>query len=238
MKKTIAESVSDKIKKGEVRMRSRFSVLAEKLGTGGVGALFIAILVMVAGFILYWAGYNYDLLSGGYGLSGPLSFVQSFPYLPAAAFLIVLAALVFILRRYDFSYKKPLLFILAFVVAAVAALGYLWSRQPAGARFYQREGGYYRMGMMDNANAVSGIVVSVSQGGFSLQDLGGKTVQVAVTGTTHYPFGKPRAGDTVRTVGAWKGEVFEAFGVRVFGEAGQTTPFPGGMRRGGMMRGR
>jgi hypothetical protein len=89
MKKTIADSISQKITKGEVKMRSHLSIFIEKLGLNGGASLVIGFLILIIGFVLYWFNTNNDLLFGGYGNWGVLSFIQSFPYIFVGVFILL-----------------------------------------------------------------------------------------------------------------------------------------------------
>jgi len=238
MKKTIANTISQKIAKGEVKMRSRISILMGKLGMGGGVTLVLGFLVLIVGFVLYWFNTNNDLLFGGYGKYGFLSFIHSFPYILVGAFILLFIFLTFIFRRYDFSYKKPFLAILILVLCAIGFVGYLSIRQPIGQRFYQKEGNYFRMGMINNANAISGVVTKVGNNLIVIKDENNKDVTILFDSNTHFPFGAPKMGDAIRSVGAWDGNSFNAQGIRVFNPNDPTTFGPGMMRGGGrgMMR--
>jgi len=232
MKKTIANSISQKIAKGEVKMRSNLSILMGKLQMSGSVVLMLGLLTLIVGFILYWLNTNNDLLFGGYGKYGFLSFIQSFPYILLGAFILFFLFLTFIFRRYDFSYKKPFFRMLILVLVAIGIAGYISIKQPIGKRFYQNQGRYLRMGMMNNANAVSGIVTKIGNNSIVIQNEDNKETTILFDSSTHFPFGTPKSGDTIRTVGKWVGDSFKAQGIRVFNPE-DTSTFEPGMRRGG-----
>ena len=242
MKKTIADSVADKIKRGELTMRSQLSVWAEKLGVNGSIAVLSVFLILIAGFVFYWINSNNDLLFGGYGTPGLSSFVQSFPYFFIAIFIILFIILIFIFRTFDFSYKKPFFIILLFVVIGILITGWISIKQPMSQQIYQQGGRNLRMGMMNNSNAVSGIVVEINTSTITIQNEKGTDTTVDFTSNTHFPFGLPKIGDSVRAVGAWEESIFKAFGIRIFDENNPSTLGPGfrdgrGQGQGrGMMR--
>lgn len=238
MKRTIADSVSDKIKKGEVTMRSQISIWAEKLKLNGSMVVLIALLIAVAGFVLYWVNTNNDLLFGGYGRPGLSSFVQSFPYIFVAIFILLFILLTLLFRTFDFSYKKPFFMILLLVAVGVLMLGWISIKQPIGQRLYQQEGRIFRMGMMNNSNAITGIVAEINKSGISVQNEDNEIVIINTNSNTHFPFGEPKVGDQIRAVGTWEGDVFTALGIRVFDETNPSTLGPGMMQGQGQGQGR
>lgn len=231
MKKTIADSISDKIKKGEISMRSQLSVWAEKMGINGSMAVLSVFLILISGFIFYWINSNNDLLFGGYGKYGLSSFFQSFPYIFVFGFIILFILLTFFFRNFDFSYKKPFSIILIIVAVGILLIGWISIKQPMSQQIYKQGGRNLRMGMMNNSNAVSGIVVEVDVNAIVIQNEKGTNTIVNFTSDTHFPFGQPKIGDSVRAVGVWEESVFKAFGIRIFDENNPSTLGPG-MRDG------
>lgn len=237
MKKTIANTISEKIKKGEVTMRSQLSIGAEKLGINGSLVILLTVLCTIAGFVLYWINSNSDLLFGGYGQYGVYSFIQSFPYPFVLGFITLFIFLIVIFRRYDFSYKKPLSIILLMMIVGILTIGWFSIKQPMGQRFYQQEGTFLRMGMMNNRNAVSGVITEIKTNTVIIQNENGDNTVVTFSINTHFPFGKPKVGDSIRAVGTWDGDTFVSFGIRVFDENNPSTLGPGMMRGRGQGRG-
>ena len=238
MKKSVADAVSEKIKKGEVTMRSQISIWAEKLRLNGSMVVLVALLIVVTGFVLYWINTNNDLLFGGYGRPGLFSFVQSFPYIFVVIFILLFLLLTHIFRAFDFSYKKPFFLILVLVMAGVLILGWISIKQPMGQRLYQQEGRIFRMGMMNNSNAITGIVVKINENGVLVGNEDDESVDISINSDTHFPFGHPKVGDQIRSVGTWKGNVFTALGIRVFDETNPSILGPGMMQGQGQGQGR
>lgn len=238
MKKTIANSVSEKIKRGEVTMRSQLSIMTEKFGLNGGISILLVLLCTIAGFVFYWINSNNDLLFGGYGQYGLSSFVQSFPYIFVLGFIALFIFLIAIFRRFDFSYKKPFFLIIIFVAIGILIMGWVSIKQPISQKIYQREGRFFRMGMMNNNNAVSGVVAEISTKTILIQDEQGDNKIVSFSSDTHFPYGQPKIGDSVRAVGIWDESTFNAFGIRIFDENNPSTLGPGMMNGRGQGRGR
>ncbi len=237
MKRTIADSISDKIKKGEISMRSQLSVWAEKMGINGGMAVLSVCLILISGFIFYWINSNNDLLFGGYGKYGLSSFFQSFPYIFVFGFIVLFIILTHLFRNFDFSYKKPFSIILIIVAVGILLIGWISIKQPMSQRMYQQGGRNMRMGMMNNSNAVSGTVIEININTVVIQNEKGTNTIVNFTSDTHFPFGQPKIGDSVRAVGVWEEPIFKAFGIRVFDETNPSTLGPGMMGGQGQRRG-
>lgn len=238
MKRTIADSISNKIKKGEVSMRSHLSIWAEKIGLNGSMVLLLALLTLIVGFIFYWINSNNDLLFGGYGWYGLSSFFQSFPYIFAMGFIVLFIFLTFLFRKFDFSYKKPFFLILLFVAIGLFITGWISIKHPWSQKIYRQEGRYLRIGMMNNSNAVSGVVREVNIDTIIIQDGNNTNITVSLNPNTHFPFGQPKRGDSVRVVGVWEESIFKALGVRVFDETNPSTLGPGTRDGRGQGRGK
>ena len=238
MKKTIADSISDKIKRGEVTMRSKASIWAEKLKLNGSMIVLLVLLTAIAGFVFYWINSNNDLLFGGYGRYGLASFVQSFPYIFVIGFIALFIFLILIFRKFDFSYKKPFQFILLLVAIGIFVMGWISIKQPMSQQIYQQEGRFFRMGIMNNGNAITGTVIEIKQNRISIQNENNETITINTDSDTHYPFGQPKVGDQIRAVGIWDGAIFTVIGVRVFDETNPSTLGPGMMQGRGQGQGR
>ena len=237
MKKTIKNNILKKIKLGEIRMRSRLEVLGERLGVGGGMLLLLAGLIVISGLVEYWFRLNSDLVLGGYGKYGLGVFIRTFPYVFVITFAALFFLLSLILRRFDFSYKKPFIPFLLALTGVVLAAGLFSLDTSYGRGFYRNEGRFFGIGrMMNGANTVNGEVSQIGSDTLILETEDGKKVTVRTTNATHYPFGTPKAGDIVRAVGAWKGNNFEAAGVRVF-DKNDVSPMTGGYGMGGQGKG-
>lgn len=236
MKKTIADSISDKIKKGEIKMRSQFSVWAEKLGLNSSMIILLVSLMFVAGLVFYWTNSNNDLLLGRYGKYGFLSFFQSFPYFLLILFGILSILFTSIFRKFDISYKRPIVLVLSLFLGFVLIFGWFSAQHSIGQRLYQQEGRILRMGMMNNNNAVSGTVVDINKNTVTIQNEDGKEILLLIDLNTHFPYSQPKIGNAVRSIGIWDGNVFKSFGIRVFDETNPATLGPGMMGGRGQRR--
>lgn len=112
-KKDLSLKIMSKIKKERIPIRSRYLVLAEKLGLGGGLALVVLISVFLVNLIFYWLVSTGNLQFLNFGQFGILAFLESFPY-PWLGFSILFLVLAsFLLKKYDISYRRPYLLIIS-----------------------------------------------------------------------------------------------------------------------------
>lgn len=215
MKKTVADKIKQKINKGEVKMRSRLSILFEKVGIDSGITLILISLVLIAGLISYWANNNNDLLFAGYGRYGLLSFVKSFPYLLLITFIFLFVLLTFLFRKFDVSYKKPFAIILSLIFSLILIFGWFSSRQNFGKKLYQREGRMFGIGMTNNQNSVSGTVIELQKNLIIIKS-DTKQIRIIIDDNTHFSYGTPKIGDLIRSTGSWNNDNFKAIGIRIF----------------------
>ncbi len=217
MKKNIAERIKKAIEKGDIKMRTRTSVLTERWGIKGMALFLMGGLIFIIGFIFYWMYLNNDLLSGIYGEMGIGSYIRSFPYVLPLLFILIFGMLILILRKYDFSYKKPFILILVLIFIFISITALIFSSQPMGRRMYQQSDTYLKINKMGN-NIVWGTVVSIENNKIKIETEEKGKVSVITTDSTHYPSGIPEVKDRVKIVGVWENQEFVAYGVRIFDE--------------------
>lgn len=218
MAKSRADAVMSTIESGHVGIRSGFSLLVPKIVRGGFLWIMLAILVGLYIVLSVWIATNSDLLSS-YGQMGFWSFLQAFPYIPLLLTIPVLGAFLLAIRAYDISYKKPLLgIVLGGIAVSVVAAGLLGANKDV-AQVVSQNSRMFGMGQMAGKNFLIGTVQAYKDNELVVQQDDGSMVSIRLLDDTHYPFGTPSVGDTVRVVGDTSSNgIFEAVGVRVFGD--------------------
>ncbi len=141
-KKTDFEKeVMTKIKRGEITMKPKwfFVVGSLMMGVGLVGVSTVAIFLVNLTMFL--------LRKRGPGLGRLELMLASFPWWVPILAIVSIAVGIWLLKKYDFSYKKNfLLIIVAFIVSIIVAawlidslgLNETWSRRGPMRRFYNR----------------------------------------------------------------------------------------------------
>ncbi|MES2225709.1 MAG: hypothetical protein V4480_02770 [Patescibacteria group bacterium] len=122
---SIQEAVLAKVRAGEVRRHSRAYFLARLAGTIAVSILLLVVCVLIISFILFSLHESDEQILLGFGLHGVEVFLGLFPWLLGLIAASLILVLEWMLRRFRFGYRIPLLnvFIGIFVVSvALSAL--------------------------------------------------------------------------------------------------------------------
>lgn len=222
----ILERVLSAIMAGRVRMRPKWHfVLHAALGATGVAIALLALL-WFAGFILFTLRETGVWLAPFFGPRGWFVFFASVPWLIVVLSLVFLVVLEFLVQRYSFAHRRPLLYSvlgIVFVVVvgsmAVAPVHRALFRFARENRLPFGRGLYLEYGMMRHPDFRRGRIFGLTPEGFVLQNDGGATSSVFFGPRTRRMLQSPlRPGASVMILGREHSEFIEAGGVRVLPE--------------------
>lgn len=123
MENDLEKSIMGKIKSGEVRLRSKYIFVAEKLGLGTAFALSVILSVIFFNLILFYLKETDNLKYLSFGKIGIFAFLESFPYLLVIAFIVLMVLAGYLITRSDVSYKKPFGYLAAGTAIFIMVLG-------------------------------------------------------------------------------------------------------------------
>lgn len=197
----LEKQIMAKIEKGQIKMKSRLNILAEKLGLGSGLILAGLLLTLILSWLIYWTRANQDLLfiTGPY--RGVKIFLQTFPYLWVIGFISLFIFLSWLLKKYDFSYKKPLVAILAFIIGLFAAGAYLFQTHPALANYLRQQLPLVYNPKNTEFGFAIGEVIEKTDKKLILNTQNNQQFTVIYNNYTRFPKGEINIGDTVRAVG-------------------------------------
>ena len=121
--KKLENKVMSEIKSGKVRLRSRYLFLAEKLGLESVFILSVILSVLFFNLVLFYLKSTGNLEYLGFGTSGIVAFLESFPYLLVIGFISFLFLAGYLMMKADFSYKKPFKYFALSLIVIVMLTG-------------------------------------------------------------------------------------------------------------------
>lgn len=239
---SIRENVLAAIKTGEVKARSKqyFFFQTALLAAGVV--LSALLLLFLASFIVFALRQNDVWFLPSFGLRGILAWLRALPWLLILAALLALGLLELLLKRYQFSYRRPLLY--SFVgIGLVMAIG---SMAVSGAHIHEElleaakqhrlifgEPLYRAYGMPHMGNLTRGLITEKNDDGCDIQTALSENLRVLITDQTQLPFGYNfDVGDMVIVFGPRRDNVIQALGIRKI-DAGRA----GGFTRPQMMPG-
>jgi len=223
-KKSIKETVLDKIKAGKARMIPRWHFVL-RAALAAVGFL------IVAGLALYILSFAFFIVRKtgiwflpDFGIRGIGVFLFSLPWflvIAVIAFIIILEALV---RQYSFGYRKPLLYSAIGIIVFVVAASVFVTETPFHEGLYRRAhmgelpiiGQLYRdYESPRNKDAHIGTITEMTSDGFKIQNPAGEILSVIVASDTGFPAGLDfQKGDQVLVLGSRDGDIVKAVGVR------------------------
>lgn len=241
MKNNLADKIINKIKERQIGMRPRWHFILQTL---------LVILVCVLAFILavWLLSWLYFILhaSGAwflpaFGRRGWLSFLNSFPWWPATIGLILVMILAFVLEKFRWAYRQPLLYIGLASLGVVILFSWTVAQTPLHRGFYREAyqkdgdlaGSLYRgYGRMPAGPAYVGTVINAATSTFEITTEDGQVIFVATTPGTRLPFGYNLApNDTVMVMGERSDNMLTAWGVREINDNDGFYAHPRMMRR-------
>jgi len=215
----LVKEVMEKIKKEKILIRSKYIILAQKLGLGSSLVLSLVIASIFINFSLYWLKVSSNLEFLSFGSRGVLAFLESFEYLWILAGIVFFVIASLLLKKYDISYKKSYKLLVAGFLALVFIVGGVMAFSGANEKlagevdkgrmrflrvFYKRRFG------VRGRNGLAGEVVRVERNGLRVK-INGDEIEVVFSKKTQFLKGRNFSkGDMVRVVGRYKEGRFEA----------------------------
>lgn len=229
------------IRSGDVAMRPKF-YFTLKVAALVVGVLAaVVITVFIFNFILFTIRINSQDALLGFGPRGWEAFMRFFPWHLLVLDIALVVGLQWLLRQFKFGYKIPVLYLLAGLLVAAIAAGFVLDRgTPINDRLYEMRGrglppplgNFYdraRRPPPPGSGVCRCAIVSIEGNTLVVEDTRNGTTTLKVV----LPMDNPRAtttnlkvGDTVFIAGEEENGVIRAFGVRKeppggFGPRGQ-----------------
>lgn len=218
-KDNLAKKVSERIEKEHIKIRSKYTVAAQKLGLGSALVLTIILAIIAINLFLYWLDVTNNLGVLSLGNRGLLAFLESFPYIPFIGAIVLIVIASFILKKFDISYRAPLLVAVGLLIALpiLGGLGVRYSgineRIEAGVErgeFAPLKPVYGLHAPVARKHTLVGTVNNTNNNILNVQ-VGPKTIDVQVDDEQEVVFSnffKP--GDWIRAIGILTNNTFYA----------------------------
>lgn len=230
-KKDLSKEIVKKIKAEKVKMRPRayFILGSVLLGIGVAGALLFSIIFTNRAFFRLRVFGPFGNLAFGKAGIGP--FLSTFPFISLVLALIGIGGGFYLLRRYEFSYKRSLISLLIGVAALVVTVGFVLDQ----VGFGERAKNYRSLAPLYSYKAkgedfVVGEIKAVEEGSLTVITPIGDEVEVIFNENTRLPSGSDfEEGDRIRAVGEWENDTFIAKGIGKGGLRWRTMETSGSM---------
>jgi len=236
-KDNLQDSVRKAIEDGKVTMRPRwhFVVRTALLVVGTVlAALTVLYLVSFIIFILRQTGV---IFAPGFGLRGVNVFLMSMPWLLVGIATLFILLLQVLVKKYSFSYERPLMYSAFGIMVVVIAGGFIVSATSLHGSLFSRAekqrlpvaGGFYRQfGEKKFKEITVGVVTEVTETGCRMRTPHRDDVAVTVTSQTAIPRGYVlKQGDSIAVLGKRDGNAIKAVGLKEIVFEGMALPPPG-----------
>ncbi|HNY35957.1 MAG TPA: hypothetical protein PLD14_01805 [Candidatus Pacearchaeota archaeon] len=119
----LENSIMGKIKSGQVKLKSKYIFLAEKLGLGTAFTLSVLLSILFFNLIFFYLKETDNLKYLSFGKFGIFAFLESFPYLLVIVFILLIILSGYLLTRSDVSYKRPFGYLAVGMVVLIMIFG-------------------------------------------------------------------------------------------------------------------
>ncbi len=225
LKKSIKESVEAAINSGKVVMKPRwhFIVQAVLLIVGIVVA--VLALLYLTSLIIFSLHQTGLWFAPGFGLQGINELLFDLPWFLLLAGVAFIALLEYLVKKYSFAYRKPLLYSAVGIIALVVAGGFIVSLTPIHSGLLTREleehmpfvGALYQQYGAPKANGrvIPGQIIEVRQNGYTINTPRREILTVLVNDDTQLPEDITlRAGDIIVVIGDRDKDYIRALGIK------------------------
>lgn len=222
--KSIQDSILASIKTGRVQMRPRWQFVL-KTSLMAMGLVLVALaLLFVGSFIVFILEQNGAWFAPAFGQSGVKELFMALPLVFVGVALVFIILLQILVRRYAFSYARPVLYSLVGITTLVVLGSFLIAQSHFHEDLFKQArderlpivGGFYRQfGTPHIDRVISGIIIEQIDNGFSIEDSENQLFTVVITPETQFPNGMQfDIGDNIIVLGDRSGMVIEADGIR------------------------
>ncbi|MCX6744104.1 MAG: hypothetical protein NTX82_01110 [Candidatus Parcubacteria bacterium] len=120
----IEDEIMGQISKGQLKPRSRYIFLAEKLGLGSAFVLSALLAVLFFNLALFYLKASDDLVYLSFGSKGIFAFLESFPYLLVITLILLVFAAGFIIKKSEIFYHQSFGFLALTLVGFIIVFGF------------------------------------------------------------------------------------------------------------------
>lgn len=119
----LEKNIMDKIKTGQVKLKSKYVFLAEKLGLGTAFTLSVVLSVLLFNLTLFYMKETDNLQYLSFGKRGVLAFLESFPYMLVIFFIVLILLAGYLISKSEIGYKKPFGYFAITLICSVIFFG-------------------------------------------------------------------------------------------------------------------
>lgn len=238
-KDDIKDYILRKINTKELSMRPKLFFTLKIVAVAMLAALVLLVSIFILNFILFSIRINSHDALLGFGPRGWSAFAHFFPWPLLILDIIFVTLLGFLLRKFRFGYKTPVLYLLVALLGGSAVLGFVVDRGTGmNERFLrnsdERKGpppfgdiyGHARRPLPPGSGLFSGVIESIDGRTLFVKDARSTTTLKVILqeNNTRATTTGLAVGDMVFGAGEMKEGVMEAYGVRKASKDGSFPP--------------
>ena len=227
----LSKKALDKIQRGEVKMRPKTYFVSRTVGVVFLALLTAFLVLFLASFIIFGLRMSGVWFLPQFGWRAMGAFFLSLPWLLILIVLALVLALELLLKRFSFTYRRPIVYSILGILLFAVAGSFAVTRTDLHPNIFLRTqqgnlpmmgGLYHGFGMPKPSHVYHGVVSDVSEGGFTLTDQENKRLEIRVSSTTRPLFKEGiKEGDAVVIFGQRNNGTVRAFDIRKGGWPGR-----------------
>jgi hypothetical protein len=121
--KELEKLVMGKIKSGQVKLKSKYLFVAEKLGLGTAFGLTVVLSALFFNLILFYMKETDNLKYLSFGRDGIFAFLETFPYLIVVLFIILMVLASYLITKSESLYKRSYSHLVIFLILSIMFIG-------------------------------------------------------------------------------------------------------------------
>lgn len=223
-RRDIKDSILNKIKGGEIKMRPRCYFILKAVLVFGVACVLTLSVLYLLSFIIFFLQQTGIIFTPIFGWRGTGAFFASLPWSLISIALALILLIEVLLSRYTFAYRQPLLLSLSVLIFLVVIGSVGVSKTSfhdevfryANRGYLSVAGDFYR-GYIDEQRFLKihpGLVATSTNDGFWLKTRRGEVIRIIISPKTRFPWGTDfDFGDRVVVFGDRDNGVVEALGI-------------------------
>jgi hypothetical protein len=119
----LENAVMGKIKSGQVKLRSKYIFIAEKLGLDTALTLSFVLASLLFNLIFFYVKETDNLKYLSFGKDGIFAFLESFPYLIVIAFILFIVLASYLISKSESLYKRSFGQLVVFLIISITFFG-------------------------------------------------------------------------------------------------------------------
>lgn len=219
----LEEKILAEIKSGQLKLRSKYVFLAEKLGLGSAFALSLLLAALFFSLSLFYLKASDNLIYLSFGSRGLFAFLESFPYLLVVVLVIFILLAGFILKKSEVAYRNHFSFLAIALLVFVVLSGIALSLTDINRRI--QHGAMGRPVMMsmfrpmgdEGFRGLAGRVLEIGDGFVAVQTPCRK-INLLSRGVPDFAIIEIQPGNFIVAVGERRGDQFIAERIRIVDE--------------------